>query len=201
MSHRRDVPAKREGLIVNKSRRTPRPSLYGEIADIIRDRIVEGILPAGSFVDEPALAEELDVSRTPVREALKVLAFEGLIDLYPNQGSYVTEITAEDARQLIELLAQLEGFAGELACHRASKPRIALQGSFARGDGETIESKRRHVRGGAPRCHPLSHCFTNTCRMLEAMTRTRRHYPNAVGGRVKVQDKACVRGDGVKAWC
>src|SRR5258706_15442105 len=140
MSHRRDVPAKREGLIVNKSRRTPRPSLYGEIADIIRDRIVEGILPAGSFVDEPALAEELDVSRTPVREALKVLAFEGLIDLYPNQGSYVTEITAEDARQLIELLAQLEGFAGELACQRGSDEMLR---SLVRTHDEMVHAYQR----------------------------------------------------------
>jgi DNA-binding GntR family transcriptional regulator len=107
-----------------RSRRTPRPSLYQEIADIIRDRIVEGILPAGSFIDEPALAEELEVSRTPVREALKVLAFEGLVDLFPNQGSYVSEITAEDARQLIELLAQLEGIAGELACRHGSEEML-----------------------------------------------------------------------------
>jgi DNA-binding GntR family transcriptional regulator len=105
---------------MSESRRRPRPSLYEEIAEIIRDRIAEGGLPAGSFIDEPALALELAVSRTPVREALKVLAFEGLVDIFPNQGSYVAKITAEDARDLIELLAQLEGFAGELACQRGS---------------------------------------------------------------------------------
>jgi DNA-binding GntR family transcriptional regulator len=116
----RGAPAKRKGSAMSKSRRTPRPSLYEEIADIIRDRIVEGSLPAGSFIDEPGFAHELEVSRTPVREALKVLAFEGLVDIFPNQGSYVAEITAEDARDLIELLAQLEGFAGELACQRGS---------------------------------------------------------------------------------
>jgi DNA-binding GntR family transcriptional regulator len=107
-------------LAMSKNRRAPRPSLYEEIADIIRDRIVEGNLPAGAFIDEPTLALELAVSRTPVREALKVLAFEGLVDIFPNQGSYVAKITAEDACELIELLAQLEGFAGELACQRCS---------------------------------------------------------------------------------
>jgi DNA-binding GntR family transcriptional regulator len=107
-------------LAMSKNRRAPRPSLYEEIADVIRDRIVEGNLPAGGFIDEPTLALELEVSRTPVREALKVLAFEGLVDIFPNQGSYVAKITAEDARELIELLAQLEGFAGELACQRCS---------------------------------------------------------------------------------
>ena len=105
-------------LAMSKSRRTPRPSLHEEIAGIIRDRIVEGDL--GGFIDEPSLALELGVSRTPVREALKVLAFEGLVDIFPNQGSYVSKLTAGDARELIELLAQLEGFAGELACQRYS---------------------------------------------------------------------------------
>jgi len=111
-------------LAMSKGRRTPRPSLYEEIADIIRDRIVEGDLPADGFIDEPSLALELAVSRTPVREALKVLAFEGLVDIFPNQGSYVAKLTAEDARELIELLAQLEGFAGELACQRYSDERL-----------------------------------------------------------------------------
>ena len=76
-------------LSMNKGKRIPRPSLYEEIVDIIRDRIVEGDLPADDFIDEPRLALELGVSRTPIREALKVLAFEGLVDIFPNQGSYV----------------------------------------------------------------------------------------------------------------
>jgi DNA-binding GntR family transcriptional regulator len=129
---------------MNKIRRRPRPSLYQEIADLIRDRIVEGILPPGSFVDELALAEELEVSRTPVREALKVLAFEGLVDLFPNQGSYVTEITAEDARQLIELLAQLEGFAGELACRHGGDDMLR---SVARTHDEMV---RAYHQGDKP---------------------------------------------------
>src|SRR3984893_13039420 len=107
-------------LAMSKSTRRRGPALYMEIADIIRDRIVEGGLPAGGFIDEPTLALELGVSRTPVREALKVLAFEGLVNIFPNQASYVSKLTAEDARELIELVAQLEGFAGELASHRYS---------------------------------------------------------------------------------
>src|SRR5258708_8330558 len=111
---------KKKRSAASKKGRPGRPSLYQEIADIICDRIVDGSLAAGSFIDEPTLALELEVSRTPVREALKVLAFEGLVDIFPNQGSYVAKITAEDARELIELLAQLEGFAGDLACQRCS---------------------------------------------------------------------------------
>ena len=122
---------------MSESRRRPRPSLYEEIAEIIRDRIAEGGLPAGSFIDEPALALELAVSRTPVREALKVLAFEGLVDIFPNQGSYVAKITADDARDLIELLAQLEGFAGELACQRGSDEMLK---SLTRTHQDMIEA-------------------------------------------------------------
>jgi DNA-binding GntR family transcriptional regulator len=111
-------------LAMNKGKRIPRPSLYEEIAGIIRDRIVEGDLPADDFIDEPSLALELGVSRTPIREALKVLAFEGLVDIFPNQGSYVSKLTPEDTRELIELLAQLEGFAGELACQHYSDEEL-----------------------------------------------------------------------------
>ncbi|HEX9463593.1 MAG TPA: GntR family transcriptional regulator [Alphaproteobacteria bacterium] len=111
---------KKKRSAASKKGRPRRPSLYQEIADIICDRIVDGSLAAGSFIDEPALADELEVSRTPVREALKALAMEGLVDIFPNQGSYVAKITAEDARELIELLALLEGFAGALACQRGS---------------------------------------------------------------------------------
>ena len=70
------------------------------------------------------MAAALEVSRTPIREALKVLAFEGLVDIFPNQGSRVAELTPEDARELIELLAQLEGFAGELICQRGSEEML-----------------------------------------------------------------------------
>jgi DNA-binding GntR family transcriptional regulator len=122
------------------SRRRPRPSLYEEIAEIICDRIAEGGLPAGSFIDEPALALELEVSRTPVREALKVLVFEGLVDIFPNQGSYVAKITAEDARDPIELLAQLEGFAGELTCQRSSDEMLK---SLTRTHQDMIEAYQK----------------------------------------------------------
>jgi DNA-binding GntR family transcriptional regulator len=116
------------------------PSLYEEIADIICDRIVEGDLPAGSFIEEAALADELEVSRTPVREALKALAMEGLVEIFPNRGSYVAKITAEDARELIELLAQLEGFAGALACERGSDEMLR---SLARTHEDMILAYRK----------------------------------------------------------
>jgi DNA-binding GntR family transcriptional regulator len=105
-------------------RRVPQPSLYEQIAQMVRDEIVEGELSEGGFIDEAALAARLKVSRTPVREALKVLAYEGLVEIFPNRGSYVTRLTGEDAEHLIELLADLEGFGGELASARASDEAI-----------------------------------------------------------------------------
>jgi DNA-binding GntR family transcriptional regulator len=105
-------------------RLVPQPSLYEEIAEIIRDKITEGELDEGSFIDEAEMSAQLKVSRTPIREALKVLANEGLVEIFPNRGSYVSRITGEDARHLIELLADLEGFGGELASGRASDEAI-----------------------------------------------------------------------------
>jgi DNA-binding GntR family transcriptional regulator len=138
---------------MSEGRRRPRPSLYEEIADIIRDRIVEGGLPAGSFVDELALAAELEVSRTPIREALKALAFEGLIDIFPNQGSRVAKVTPEDARELIELLAQLEGFAGELICQRGSDEMLR---SLTRTHEEMILA---YHKGDRPTYFKLNQCI------------------------------------------
>ena len=95
-----------------------RRSLHDDIADLLRDRIVEGKMPPGSFIDEATLVQSLGVSRTPIREALKVLAFEGLVTIFPNRGSYVARLAPEDAEALIEVLAELEGFSAYLACQR-----------------------------------------------------------------------------------
>ncbi|WP_170984293.1 GntR family transcriptional regulator [Rhodoligotrophos defluvii] len=103
-----------------------RRSLHDDIADLLRDRIVEGKMPPGSFVDEAELVQSLGVSRTPIREALKVLAFEGLVTIFPNRGSYVARLAPEDARALIEVLAELEGFSAYLACQRLTEADLIV---------------------------------------------------------------------------
>lgn len=104
------------------SRRVP---FSRQIADTLRDLIVCGDLPAGSRIIERALCERLNVSRTPLREALKLLEADGLIELSQNRGARVMSLTAAEAGHLFELISGLEGFAAELAVARASPSAIA----------------------------------------------------------------------------
>ncbi len=84
-------------------------ALYQEVAERLRQRIFAHELAPGSWIDEQRLAEEYGISRTPLREALKVLASEGLVTLKPRRGCYVTEISAQDLQDIFPLLAMLEG--------------------------------------------------------------------------------------------
>ena len=101
-----------------------RLSLHDEIVSALRQMIVAGNLRPGSRIVEPELCRRLGVSRTPLREALKVLAFDGWIELIPNRGAVVTRITSSEAASLFELLEGLEQFVGELAAERATDGAI-----------------------------------------------------------------------------
>lgn len=93
-----------------------RRSLHHELVERIRPLIVESHLTPGAKVPEKALCEQFSVSRTPMREALKVLAVEGLVRLEPNRGAWVTAITAEEVHEVFPILGVLEALSGELAC-------------------------------------------------------------------------------------
>src|SRR3981081_4045014 len=100
-------------------------SLHDETLTRLRDHIVEGNIPDGGRVPERRLCEMLRISRTPLREALKVLAAEGLIELLPNRGARVRRLGEDDLRHLFEVMAGLEALAGRLACERISDAGIA----------------------------------------------------------------------------
>ncbi len=102
-----------------------RASLHDEVVSRVRDMIVEGQFSFGTRIHEGRLCEQLGISRTPLREALKVLATEGLVDLSPNRGAIVREVTPKDMRDMLRVLGQLEALAGELACANASEADIA----------------------------------------------------------------------------
>lgn len=102
-----------------------RISLHQELADEIRTLIVEGRLEPGTKVPEKELCERFGVSRTPLREALKVLASDRLVSLEPNRGAWVTQITLDDVREIYPVMGALEGLAGELACARMSDDEAA----------------------------------------------------------------------------
>jgi DNA-binding GntR family transcriptional regulator len=86
--------------------------------------IIEATLAPGTRLNERVLCERLAVSRTPLREAFKVLAGEGLIELLPNRGAAVAELSSADIEQTFEVLGALEGFSGELACQRITDAEI-----------------------------------------------------------------------------
>jgi DNA-binding GntR family transcriptional regulator len=103
----------------------PRAPLHDTVVTQLRDLIVEGELPPGSRVQERELCARFAVSRTPLREALKVLASEGLIELLPNRGARVAQLTAQDVRDMFQVMGALEALAGQLACERITEIALA----------------------------------------------------------------------------
>ncbi|WP_107852816.1 GntR family transcriptional regulator [Oceanimonas marisflavi] len=102
-----------------------RRSLHEEVADCVRTMIIEGELKEGERINEPALCKQLDISRTPLREALKVLNSEGIVTIEPNRGARVAVITPEEIREHFEIICSLERRAAELAAERATKAELA----------------------------------------------------------------------------
>jgi DNA-binding GntR family transcriptional regulator len=99
--------------------------LHEEVVSRVRAMLLEGEVPPGARIPERDLCEKLQISRTPLREALKVLAAEGLVQLLPNRGSRAAKLTDKDMRDLFEVCQGLEALAGELACERITDPQIA----------------------------------------------------------------------------
>ncbi len=91
----------------------------------MRDLIVRGDLRPGERLNERLLCEQLGISRTPLREAIKFLASEGLVDLMPHRGAVVTALDTQRLAHALEVMGALEALAGELACRHASEKRIA----------------------------------------------------------------------------
>lgn len=103
-------------------------SLHHEVATTLRGRIFSGELKPGEFLDEPALVEDLKISRTPLREALKVLDAEGLIRHEPRRGCFVKEVTEQDLDEIFPVIALLEGRCAHEAARNASDAELdALQ--------------------------------------------------------------------------
>ncbi len=101
-----------------------RRSLHDEIVTRVRDLIIEGVLAPGTRINETRLGQTLGVSRTPLREALKFLASEGLIELVAARGAIVRKFSAKDVRDMLDVLALLEAFAARQACQNASDEDI-----------------------------------------------------------------------------
>ena len=102
-----------------------RVSLHDAIVNRLRDMIIEGELPSGSRIHETQMGQRLGVSRTPLREAIKFLASEGLVELVPTRGAVVREFSPKDIKDMLLVLRTLESLASRLACERATDEQIA----------------------------------------------------------------------------
>ena len=119
--------------------RIAQTALYLEVAERLRQLIFGHEMMPGAWIDEQKLAEQYGISRTPLREALKVLASEGLVELKPRRGCYVTEISRQDMDDLFPLIALLEGRCAAEAARRA-KPADLRE---LREIHETLEAAAR----------------------------------------------------------
>ena len=99
-------------------------ALYEEVAELLRQRIFRRELEPGSWIDEMKIAEEYGISRTPLREALKVLAAEGLVTMKVRRGAYVTEVSEKDLSDVYHLLSLLESDAAGVVATQASAEQL-----------------------------------------------------------------------------
>ncbi|MEY3427552.1 MAG: putative HTH-type transcriptional regulator YdfH [Pseudomonadota bacterium] len=98
-----------------------RTSLHAEVTARLRSLIVESFIKPGERVPELEISKDMGVSRTPIREALKVLASEGLVELLPLRGAVVKSFSAKDAADMLEVMGMLESFAAQKACQAEQK--------------------------------------------------------------------------------
>jgi DNA-binding GntR family transcriptional regulator len=98
--------------------------LYEDVADRLREQIFSKLLSPGSWLDEQSLANEFGISRTPMREAIKVLASEGLVTIKMRRGAYVTEVAKTDLEQIFTILSLLEGQAAKETAIKATEAEL-----------------------------------------------------------------------------
>jgi DNA-binding GntR family transcriptional regulator len=129
-------------------------ALYEEVAELLRQRIFRRELEPGSWIDEVKLAQEYGISRTPLREALKVLAAEGLVTMKVRRGAYVTEVSERDLAEVYHLLALLESDAVAVVAECATPAELKelqklhkeLQGSVGDRERFFAVNERFHTR-------------------------------------------------------
>src|SRR6185312_13390 len=194
---------------------SPRTGEAGSFADrayyAIRELIVTLELPPGAVVREPELTERLGIGRTPVREALRRLAQERLVEVFPRRGMFVTKVDVRDLARLCEVRIALEPEAARLAAERATQADLAeLRGLLAELDGrrkrdpralidldERIHRAIYHASHNPYLAETLEQYYTHALRIwMVALART--DIGAAVGGHHAVLE-AVVRGDGARA--
>jgi DNA-binding GntR family transcriptional regulator len=146
----------------------------------LRSLLVEGKIAPGSKLNERELAESLHVSRTPIREAIRRLAADGLVELIANRGAIAVQLTLEDVIHTFDVIADLEGFSGELAANHISDATLAelealqyeMMASYARRDLSSyyqLNLRIHHLINQAANNPVLSRLFTQVNARIEAL--------------------------------
>jgi len=126
-------PAQAQLAALSSLTKVARLRLHDSVVDYLRTLIVEATLAPGTRLNERQLCEVLGISRTPLREALKVLAAEGLVEIEANRGATVSQMTPAEIGAAFETMSGIEAFAGELACERISEVDLAAIKSLHAG--------------------------------------------------------------------
>ena len=173
-----------------------RLGLHEQVANRLRTMLVEGCIPPGAKLNERELCEQLRVSRTPLREAIKLLAAEGLVDLLPNRGAVAVKLGEADVHHAFELLAHLEGLSGDLAAQRITDAELAeiralhyeMMACFARSDlsGYYRINALIHVAINQAAANPV---LTKTYREINARVQALRFRTNQNGAKWKLAVK------------
>ena len=149
-------------------------SLTTKVYNHIRNGILDGSYKDGDFLVETRLAEELEVSRTPIREALKQLELEGLVLMIPRRGAIVAKITEKDLKDVLEVRASLERLSTKLACERMEEETIEelreAQEAFTaalRGDDITLQAQKD------VEFHDVIYKSTNNLRLIQMLNNLR----------------------------
>jgi len=130
-------------------------SLAGQAVDVLREQVLTGVIPAGSRVNEVEVAQQLGISRGPLREAIRHLASEGLLTLVPHRGAFVPAADEDEVRALFELRTALECAAAELAASRRTDVDLVRL-------HEVCAESRRNYRAGQPFPYRLDLAFHQT---------------------------------------
>lgn len=157
--------------------------LHDEVADRLRELILSGGLEPTARVNELELCERFGTSRTPLREAIKILATEGLVELLPNRGARVASLTAAEIDEMVQVVAGLEAIAAELACQRAGDDEIeaiaadteAMEDAYRRRDETAYFTLNRAIHEGlmaAARNRTLSGIYANLSSRIQRMRYT-----------------------------
>lgn len=147
----------------------PRQVLHQQVVARLRQEIIEGALPPGAKLNERELSDQLQVSRTPLREAIKMLAAEGLVELLPNRGAVVLQLSEQDVYDTFEVIGCLEGQAGALAAERIGDAELGEIRALH------FEMLAAHARRDLPAYYTLNsaiHRQINTAARNRVLTQT-----------------------------